>query len=593
MSSTTFNVKDILDNSNKSVTYKINFKKLIKINSIIDDCDSSLVYREMKVSDDDSTYSYWSELNLSKLNEYLFTDDTFLKIRISLNDNNTVVPINKLIIDFNGVPDAVTYKQEQEKTTLEFNAPKFDVYQNPSIAISLNQELSKSYNLYAGLDALYFKSDVISTDTFLQEHTLYQMADECGTAIKVLFEDNAMPKGPTITPFGTQFEQPIHVHIDYLYFKEKFDTHVPSHNDVIFVPATKGIWEVNGSNLIRGAMNAPVYWDVILVKYQPKGNRNEDTLRHESILDNLKEQGYNIMSAEQAFSATWRTSEEKAIKPRETRIEGAKKYQKESFVIHKGVKVITEEIENNFIIISHFNYDLSNVNKNDAALTYNFTYETNKDISYTSWCKFPIIDDSYSLMIRIANQQVYSTKYTETTEPIVVADKDNNLFTINVNGKTVVETIADGTYYIKDPVYTNIFNDWYMLNNEYIVNEQLGINEQLYKVDPSKWYNIIITYSDRFNQVGIYIYELAPHNENILLRSKKTIDLDIQKIYLESLTINGGLRNITNIRLFNEMLQESDHSIVLNQQLVNDSHKALVIDNTKLDLIQTNYGKPL
>lgn len=586
-----FEVNDILNENVKEITYKIQLKDIEKITGFSDNVtNNEFIYRDFKYSSDDYTYSYWEEFSIEKLKNLKFDHRFFLRIRYTLTDFLEEAKINSLSIEYDESPNFKEgdcfMQSNKARSMIEVNTPSFDVYQNSDIGIDLHRKLSYTANEMFGINAIYYKSDILETDTFLHEHILLELADKCGVQLKVLFDSNETPATPMITPFGTTFEFPIDVFLDKTYFEMHFKNHVPSNGDIIFIPTTKAIWEVNGSDIVSGYGNNPLYWKVTLNKYQPKAMRFEDNLKYDSILDNLKESGYNIMTAEDAFSAGWNEEQEKVIKPRETR---SNDNSKDPLNIHKDVKVKKEDIENSFITISYFNYNISDVPINDSALTYSLPTEVNEEFSFTAWIK--LNPTKAMTLIKIENKKLFTSR-TDIPKNLYVNNKaTNQVYFITVENKEVFENIPDGFYYILSDAQ-NIFNDWFVLNNRFILNNRLKIAQEIVPLKENVWYNIIITESVRFNQVAFYIYGLNQHSNDLDLFTSKHYDLR-SNFNFDTLRINGGLKAITNIRLFDEMLQEEHHHIVMNQQLVNDSQKALVIDNVKPEFIQEYYGKPI
>jgi len=409
-----------------------------------------------------------------------------------------------------------------------------------------------------------------------------------------MFDGNEMPEKPMITPMGTTFEMPKEAHIDFSYFYEFFGDHVPSSGDIIFIPITHAIWQVNGSDLVRGIMNAPVYWKLTLVKYQQELRREETALKHDSIIGTLQENGYDVMTAEDTFGDDWKKDAEKVVKPRETRIDGVKKWQDGDMVINQNMKIDNTDIENNFIIISHHQYNFESILEDEIALQYNIAHATSTDISFSAWVQLYEYNSPYSFLVKVENNTIYSSKFVPYTiaTPKYLFNKQGELFNVTITGNIIQDTLPDGLYYIREDKLVNIYNDWYILNNEFIINETLGIRKPINFTIETTWYNIIITESARFNEIGIYIYELAPNTDELNNKLSITVTADLSNVTFENIIIKTGLHKITNIRVFDEMLQISDHNIVLNQQLINDSHKAIVSDIAK-DNVKAEYGRPL
>jgi len=591
MKSINFDIGDILDVNNKSVTYKIQLKGIKRLISVTENVnDRELVFRDFKHSNDNYSYSYWQELTEESLYTLRVNNDFYIKLRYTLQNYNDVAQINSITVEYEETENSnIIYSKPKEESSVIINTPNFDIYQRGEIGASLQQKLSKAVNQFIGIDAIYYKSNVLETDMFLQEHVLLELADECGVQIKVMFEDNTMPEKPLITPFGTTFEVPITVHLDHVYFQEHFKDHVPSSGDIIFIPITKGIWEVNGSNIQRGIMNAPIYWNVTLTKYQPKANRFEDNLKHDSILDNLKNAGFQVMTADDAFGEANEKTSQKVVKPKETRVG---KKQNLDVIINRKVVPVKQEFENNLIIVSHFHYNLESI-LNDVALKYNVSHETDGDISFSAWVQFKEPNE-YTALVKVENQQIFSSKFAQTDGEYILKNKANNeVITVHLENSNIIETINNGLYYILDKNYSNIFNEWFILNNKYLINSNYQILDTMPLLEHGVWYNIIITESVRYNQVGVFIYKTQTKTETPLMVYSNKFNIEIENIIFENVQIKSGLSKITNIRLFDEMLQESDHVLIMNQQFVNDSQKALIIDNVKPEFIQEYYGRPL
>lgn len=580
----TFDINDVLNSETRSITYKIHLKDIAKVNSISSKDVSELIFTDFKYSYDDSTYSYWEELTNSVISKISPDVDFYIKIRYTLQDTANEVTISSITVDYEETPDAsVLQVPMKQESSIVVNTPRFDIYQKTDVASSLHKKLSRAVNEYIGVECLYFKSSVVETDKFLQEHTMLELADN-GTEIKVLFESNEMPSKPMITPFGTTFEIPTEVHIDFEYFKEKLGSYVPESGDVLFIPITKAIWEVNGSELFRGVMNQGVYWKLTLTKYNPKANRNEESIEGGSIIDTLREGGYDVMTAEDAFRDSWSKDEQTVVKPNVTR---DLEYQDNAPQINSGIRISKEEIENNFIIVSHFNYDLGSVD--DVALQYVIP-EINES-SFSMWFRVNDVPES-SLLVNVQSNQIYSSKFDTSGTVLLKSKETSEIITVTVQDKTIEEFIVNGLYYVIEDNSVNIFNNWYLLNNRYIINNIYGIVQEVPKLSENVWYNIIITDSSQFKQIGIHIYQLAPKSDE--LDSVFSVVLpNATNEPISNLTIRSGIQAVTNIRLFDYVLSEDEHHVVLNQQLVHNTERAVVNDNVKPAYYRDEYGRPL
>ena len=579
----TFEINDVLNSEIRSITYKIHLRDIANINSISSNVTNELIFADFKYSYDDSTYSYWEELTDDAISKVKPDNDFYVKIRYTLQDVASEVAISSIIVTYEETPNAsVLQVPTKQESSIVVNTPNFDIYQKTDVASSLHQKLSRAVNEYIGVDCLYFKSSVVETDKFLQEHTMLELAGN-GTEIKVLFESNEMPSKPMITPFGTTFEVPTEVHIDAAYFKEKLGSYVPEAGDVLFIPITKAIWEVNGSEAQRGLMNQVIYWKLTLTKYNPKASREEET-DGGSIIDTLRDGGYDIMTAEDAFRESWDKDEQRVVKPNLTR---DVEQQDNAPQIQPGVSISREEIENNFIIVSHFNYNLGSVN----GLALKYEVPSINESSFSMWLRVNDVPDS-NLLVNVQNNQIYSSKFDKSGIVLLKSKDSSEISTVTVQDKMVEEFIVNGLYYVIEDNFVNVFNDWYLLNNEYVINNTYGVVQEIPKLNENTWYNIIITDSSQFKQIGIHIYQLAPKSDELNSVFSVVIPNETNTPISE-LTINSGLHAVTNIRLFDYVLSEDEHHVVLNQQLVHNTERAVVNDNVKPDYYRDEYGRPL
>lgn len=152
----------------------------------------------------------------------------------------------------------------------------FRPYQiNP--AISLFRSLSNTVNQLFGHSVEYARALPLlnGRDVTLKEWTLFDVDDPC--CIKVMVPNNEFPDNKiNFGPMGLDFEMPFEVHITKDYFEDMFGIgSAPQKRDIVYFPLTNRIYEVQSSYLYRDFMQKPIYWKVALAKYAPKSNRTE------------------------------------------------------------------------------------------------------------------------------------------------------------------------------------------------------------------------------------------------------------------------------------------------------------------------------
>jgi hypothetical protein len=130
---------------------------------------------------------------------------------------------------------------------------------------------------------------------------------------------------------------------------------------------------------------------------------------------------------------------------------------------------------------------------------------------------------------------------------------------------------------------------------DFTVSMQLNnttISQTVPNLKYGTWYALVIVLSNEFKQRAFYIYSMAEdpadlsnHTDLIsVLNNQATMEvvefeLENQKYYIPSSDMS-----IANIRLFNTMIKEEEHSFILSQQYLRDESKLIIIDNCKPQL---------
>lgn len=125
----------------------------------------------------------------------------------------------------------------------------------------------------------------VGRDFTLHEWTLYDVDDPCCVKVIVPnneFPDSKIQFNPFGLDFEIPFE--VHIVKDYFEEIFGLGTG-PQKRDIIFFPLTNRIYEIESSYLWKDIMQKEVYWKVSLKKYQPKSNRYEPQDLQEQFAD--------------------------------------------------------------------------------------------------------------------------------------------------------------------------------------------------------------------------------------------------------------------------------------------------------------------
>lgn len=137
------------------------------------------------------------------------------------------------------------------------------------------------------------------------------------------------------------------------------------------------------------------------------------------------------------------------------------------------------------------------------------------------------------------------------------------------------------------------FNKYFGSSDEgdLILNVKLNTIEKTYTITNFKsnsWYGAVISVSNEFKQIGIYLYDIIEDVSDISNHS------DFKKVFenISSMTpqtfnieqpynIPTSKLKIANVRLFRTMIKEEQHDFILSQQFIKDESMLLLIDNCR------------
>lgn len=502
---------------------------------------------------------------------------------------------------------------------------------NVNAAACLYADLSYMVNTLFGHEVEYYRAipDKRAEDITLMEYTLYNVEDsQCA---KVLVPGNEFPDAKlAYNPFGIDFEMPFEVHIDKQYWEEIFgyDT-APQKRDIVYFPLTRRIYEVQSSYLFRAFMERDSYWKVNLVKYSPKANRYEANIVRDT-LDSLS------TSVTEEFEKEMRETEEKiTISQQYNPFIGNRDYDPSRESINNKITVIEEKLVNFSTLISEFQYslmNLTNFSQNTIAVQYRepVIFGKSDERSYSSWFspKSPLVfvpTDNVNNFVLLGNQLTVNLAANRNYS---VGDylKLTRIGGLTLYGEiTTVTSLTSFILTIEQEVIDSLNNlnpMWTGLNsfkaekitpvnflNGYDEENQVGVkinmfaeryfvitfNEDRYIFSMDKdlkrdyWYGLHLNISNKFKQLNVNVWE-RKWKENIASSPQTTelfnifnntingIDFPVSSNTLKySLLASNVL--ITNIRLYDQTAEIEKQAIMLNQNIVQNADRALIIDN--------------
>lgn len=456
--------------------------------------------------------------------------------------------------------------------------------------------------------------DKRSRDAFLKEDTIYTR-DEM-KEIKVLVPDNEFPSNEfQFDPFDGMGHEGFEIHITRQEFESAFGANErPRERDSLYIPLTQKKYHVSSVALSDEIFQMHAYWRIKLEKWEDRKNiYNSPDI--EEKLDEL------TVSMDDVFGEEIEEEFLKVTKPQQYRTIGTNKNDYVRSELNVDIKIIDENINNNWTIVSKNYYDLSNLGFGTIAAKYrnpvNIKEEDNRAFTFWFRSKFkkerPKINitsysdnngdlqikangHNYALndIVEIFNVPTMSNKLIYVKEVI-----DNNTVVLEhafqpglINGKIRKKQHAPVLYGYNTSIPTSNGMSIELLNG-YV---KVSINNIDYTFQTKhdyledKWYSVVLNMSNQFDQLTLFLYSL---DKPLTYTNPQSQDSSLTSIYTETKVLNGpiivnsndswsilgSLIDLTNIRIFETPIEEESHDAVLNQYVVRDTQLALLVDN--------------
>lgn len=420
--------------------------------------------------------------------------------------------------------------------------------QNPALA--LWNKLSKDANQIFGHEVYYFLTDPDKKgiDYTFHEYQLYNYI--CDGLIKVSVDQNQFPEdNMQINQFDLTLFDSFEIHIMKEDFKKIFGVDKrPSKEDFLWFCEINRMFIVEHARQFRQFNNAAVYYKVMLKKYNQSASMKAgndllkeklDSLTRNSTIDELFGKEIELDKKSTANQPELKTLSHDQIR------------------LDVLALIERELIENSNNIISKSHYQMTKLEPlTDAVIYKNMksVFEKSQSLSYMCWFNMNdyIINDTYNLF-----------KYY---------DDSNNLgFRIDL---------------VDEMIKVKINSDEFNLS----VDVSEGI-----------WYAFIVNVDQRLGQVSSYLYKRNSDQESLsgslsstqlrLLHSQTfTTESKFIEIESQNARILASDMKMTNIRMFSEIIPESDHTKILNQSIIgNDSKYLIFADNANRRITLPNY----
>lgn len=409
---------------------------------------------------------------------------------------------------------------------------------------TIYKQLVNITNDIFGHEVQYFRTepDIRTEDVILMEYSLFNVVEKSN--IKILVPDNEFPEeNPTYDIFGMEFAE-FEIHITANEFEKVFGFgKTPRNMDYMYIPIINRMYEISSVGLADEFNKEHSFYRVKLVKYQQRTAVQKNSF--ESITDSL------VTGVDEVFGERQAEEMQKDTNPQQFQTVSTSYRDGIRMFVDRKLKIEDYDLKNRWTIVSKNYYKLDEIKVGATAVEYAVPSKLTSDSSMavTLWFspKFKAADtNEYVLLGDLAALNGFNIKLSNT-ELILEANTYDYRFTHNMSFDT-------------DSWYGLVFN----INNKYL---QLGTS--IYRLDEA-------------NNRGTVSPNRPQDASNNLIEEFTEMKAVGQPIVWDANTnfhLRGNNMYMTNVRVFEKVIEYEQHHNVLNQYVVRDNQLSLLIDN--------------
>jgi hypothetical protein len=479
----------------------------------------------------------------------------------SVDENGNFIPNTTGVLSGQSCADNIFNPMTDDEKSKLYNP-----YQQTQANNLLNKLSNDAMEVF-GHRVQYFVTDPDSKgiDYSLHEYGLFTIA--CEGELKVAVDNNLFPDNQIImNQFDLNLFDSFEIHITKESFKSLFGVERrPSKEDLVYFCDINRLFIVDHAQQFRNFNNYAIYYKVVLKKYNKSANvqAGEQSIRdrvnqltNNSTIDQL----FNIENKKDK-SAVANKDQQQPLTRDPIRVE-----------LDNGILIntliIKELVENSTTIISKQHYDFSEVLGMDPIVKYknvNSVLKVSDNIGFYAWFNLK--------------------NYLEGEE--------HNFF----NFYDDANSLGWKTTLVSDSIVTTLNSDSYTWSFNGSSGD-IALSEDV-------WYCYVINIDQRQRKMSQYIYKRNVEddeedrarllNSTILKPVYSLVNQDITPIEYElDSTILAHIENsdmkLTNIRLFSDIIPETEHNKLLNQYIIADDSKYLIFaDNASMKLNLPNF----
>ena len=303
------------------------------------------------------------------------------------------------------------------------------------------------------------------------------------------------------------------------------------------------MYEVSSVGLADEFNKENSYYRVKLIKYQERSAVQKNNF--EADTDSL------ITGVEEVFGEAQRDEMEKDTNPQQFQTVSTSYRDGIRMFVDRSLKITDYDLKNRWTIVSKSYYELQDIKANDTAIEYSIPSKltSSDNMAITLW---------------------FSPKFlaSDTNQYRLLGDL------AAMNGFDVLISNTELT------VHANTYNYSYTHGMTF---------------DNDKWYAMVLNINNKFLQMSTSIYSLDETNNrgtsspnrpqdasnNLVEEYTDMVEIPQPLVWDASsnFVLRGNMTHMTNIRVFEKVIEYEQHHNVLNQYVVRDNQLSILIDN--------------
>lgn len=502
-------------------------------------------------------------------------------------------------------------------------------------------QLSRVVSNMFGFCVRYFKTSANqqSKDVILHEYSLLNVINEGD--VKLIIPDNQLPtREINFNPMMMDYPVVFEVHIVKSAFREIFgqDSKPEVGDYLYFEQYMNKMYEINATSETDDYLYTGAYWRVSLAQYQKRSavkfDSSEDEVETNTLIFNSDK--FNIETIEQ---------ETDVRKPKQYETIGQSENDYVRRILDKRLHIQNENIYNNWTVIAKSHYALGSVKKSNPSIPvvsyrYDKGWSSTDERMLTFWMRNKLnasktekTNIAIEELKNINNKLVISiprdaslyndssyydkldgciVKLSGTNYPKVIKIKnieyydESNIYLYTnltfINGcasEPKIIPLETNTCIMSEGGFSFSYTVNYVCitinNKDYIFNlsDLKSDDNKRYGFEDNKWYGIIIMFKPADNKIGLWVYGLSDGNNKLkYMDSELVLKYNTVKDNCMDIICSSGNwalfpcnMDITNIRLWNQLCEETLHNLILSQYVIKDSHLCEIVDNAQPELL--------